>query len=104
MTGFNTSQDAMAAGASQVDDAAQQVQGQIGALRNEVETMMGGWGGSASTAFTTLHTNFESQANRINTALRQMQEALVSTRTTYANQEEQEAAAIGNLSGQINEM
>ena len=104
MTGFSTSQDAMAAGAAHVDEATQQVQTHIGALRSEVETMMGGWGGSASTAFTNLHANFETQANKINNALRQMQEALVSTRTTYASQEEQEAAAIGSLSGQINEM
>ncbi|WP_157550810.1 WXG100 family type VII secretion target [Nocardioides jensenii] len=104
MSGFNTSQDAMAAGAAHVDEAAQQVQGQINTLRTEVETMLGGWGGNAAAAFTGLHQNFESQATRINNSLIAMQEALVSTRTTYASQEEQEASNMSNLSGQINEM
>lgn len=101
---FATSQEAMAAGAAHVDEATQLVQGQIGSLRNEVETMLGGWGGNAASAFGGLHQNFESQANKINSALIAMQEALVSTRTTYVNQEEQEASSISSLSGQINEM
>lgn len=101
---FATSQEAMAAGAAHVDEATQLVQGQISSLRTEVETMLGGWGGNAASAFGGLHQNFEGQATRINNALVAMQEALVSTRATYVNQEEQEASAISSLSGQINEM
>lgn len=101
---FATSQEAMAAGAAHVDEATQLVQGQISSLRTEVETMLGGWGGNAASAFTGLHQNFEGQATRINNALVAMQEALVSTRSTYVNQEEQETSAISSLSGQINEM
>lgn len=101
---FNTSQEAMAAGAAHVDEATQLVQGQIGTLRTEVETMMGGWGGNAAGAFTGLHQNFEGQATRINNALIAMQEALVSTRTTYVTQEDNETSTISSLSGQINEM
>ncbi|MDT0202159.1 WXG100 family type VII secretion target [Nocardioides sp. AE5] len=104
MTGFNTSQEAMAAGAAHVDEATQQVQGHINTLRNEVTTMLGGWGGSAASAFGNLHTNFEAQANKINASLGAMHEALVSTRATYAAQEEQESAAISSMSSQINEM
>jgi WXG100 family type VII secretion target len=103
VAGFGTSQEAMAAGAAHVDEASERVQGQINTLRTEVETMKGGWGGQAANAFVTLHQNFEGQANRINTALRAMQEALVSTRTTYATQEEQETSNISNMAGQINE-
>ncbi|KQY56340.1 hypothetical protein ASD66_01770 [Nocardioides sp. Root151] len=94
----------MAAGAAHVDEATQQVQGHINTLRTEIETMLGGWGGGAATAFQNLHQNFEGQANRINSSLQSMQEALVSTRTTYAAQEEQESSNITNLSSQINEM
>jgi len=104
VSGFNTSQEAMAAGAAHVDEATIQVHGHIGKLRTEVETMLGGWGGSAATAFGGLHQNFEAQAKRINDALAAMQQALVSTRATYVAQEEQEQAAITSLSGQINGM
>lgn len=102
MAGFGTNQEAMSAAAANVDDATQQVQGHIQTLRTEVESMMSGWGGAAANAFVGLHQNFEGQANRINDALRQMHEALVSTGATYAAQEEQEAQNITNMAGQIN--
>lgn len=103
MAGFNTSQDAMAAGAVHVEECSDKVQGQINKLRTDVETMMANWGGSAATAFTTLHQNFEQQANQINNALRNMHEALGATRATYAAQEEQEAQNIASMANQINE-
>ena len=104
MAGFATSQEAMAAGAAHVDDAIQQCQGHIGALRSEVETLMAGWGGSAATAFSGVHANFEAQAKKINDNLQQMHEALVSSRATYAAQEEQESQGMASLATQINEM
>jgi WXG100 family type VII secretion target len=103
VSGFSTSQEAMAAGQAHVDTATELVQGHIQALRTEVESMMGGWGGAAASSFVTLHQNFETQANRINTALRGMHDALGSTRTTYASQEEQEASNLQSMASQINE-
>lgn len=103
MAGFGTSQEAMAAGAGHVNEASEQVQGQINTLRNEVDTMRGGWDGQAAAGFTQLHSNFEGQANRINNALRAMYDALGSTRATYAAQEEQEASNMTSMAGQINE-
>ncbi|GAB2463493.1 WXG100 family type VII secretion target [Jatrophihabitans fulvus] len=99
---YTTNEEAMQAGAAKVDDAAQQIQGHISALRSEVESMMGGWKGQASTAFVGVHDAFEQQANKINTALRQMHEALVSTRNTYGTQETNETSSMTGLAGQIN--
>jgi WXG100 family type VII secretion target len=99
---YTTSQDAMAQGATKVDDAAAQIQGHISNLRSEVETMMGGWRGQAANSFVQVHDSFEQQANKINTALRQMHEALVATHRTYGTQETNQTDALTGLAGQIN--
>jgi WXG100 family type VII secretion target len=99
---YTTSQEAMAQGAAKVDEAANQIQGHINNLRTEVETMMGGWRGEAASAFVQVHDSFEQQAARINNALRQMQEALVSTHRTYGTQESTQTQTLSGLAGQIN--
>jgi WXG100 family type VII secretion target len=99
---YTTSQEAMAQGATKVDDAAAQIQGHIGNLRSEVETMMAGWKGEAASAFVQVHEAFEQQANKINNALRQMHEALVSTHRTYGTQESNQTQTLSGLAGQIN--
>lgn len=102
MAQYTTSQEAMAAGATRVDDAATQIQGHIANLRSEVDTMMGGWRGEAASSFMQVHNAFEEQANKINNALRQMHEALLSTHRTYGTQESTQTESMSNLAGQIN--
>jgi len=102
MAEYSTSQEAMQQGATKVDNAAGQIQGHIQALRSEVETMLGGWKGEAAGAFVQVHDSFEQQANKINNALRQMHEALVSTHRTYATQESDQTSTLTGLAGQIN--
>ena len=102
MAQYTTSQEAMQQGAVKVDDAASQIQGHIGNLRSEVETMMGGWRGEAAQSFVQVHEAFEQQANKINNALRQMHEALVATHRTYGTQETNQSQSLSGLAGQIN--
>ncbi|WP_375500229.1 WXG100 family type VII secretion target [uncultured Jatrophihabitans sp.] len=102
MPQYTTSQEAMAAGATKVENAATEIQGHIGALRSEVETMMGGWRGEAASSFMQVHEAFESQANKINTALRRMHEALLATHKTYGSQESNQTQTLTGLAGQIN--
>jgi WXG100 family type VII secretion target len=99
---YTTNQEAMAQGAAKVDDAANQIQGQIQTLRSEIETMMGGWRGEAASAFVQVHDAFEQQAGKINNALRQMHEALVSTHQTYGTNESDQSQSLTGLAGQIN--
>jgi WXG100 family type VII secretion target len=99
---YTTSQEAMAQGAVKVDDASNQIQGHIANLRSEVETMMGGWRGEAASAFIQVHDSFEQQANKINNALRQMHEALLTTHRTYGQQESTQTSTLSGLAGQIN--
>lgn len=102
MAQYTTSQEAMQQGAAKVDEASNQIQGHINTLRSEVETMMGGWRGEAAGAFTQVHTSFESQATKINTALRQMHDALLATNRTYGTQESSQTQSLSGLAGQIN--
>ena len=99
---YTTSQEAMQQGAVKVDDASNQIQGHITNLRSEIETMLGGWRGEASNAFLGVHQSFEQQATKINNALRQMHEALVSTHRTYGSQESTQTETMTGLAGQIN--
>jgi WXG100 family type VII secretion target len=99
---YTTSQEAMAQGATKVDDAATQIQGHISNLRTEVETMMGGWRGQAANSFVQVHDAFEQQATKINAALRRMHEALVATNQTYGTQETNQTDTLTGLAGQIN--
>ena len=102
MAQYTTSQEAMAQGATKVDDAASAIQGHIQNLRSEVETMMGGWRGEAASSFVQVHESFEQQATKINNALRQMHEALLATHTTYGTQESNQTQTLTGLAGQIN--
>lgn len=99
---YTTEQQAMALGATKVDDAATQIQGHISSLRSEVETMMSGWRGNAAGSFVQVHNNFEAQANKINQALRRMHENLLGTHRTYGTQEETQTQTLSGLAGQIN--
>jgi WXG100 family type VII secretion target len=99
---YTTSQETMAQGATRVDEATNQIQGHISNLRSEVETMMGGWRGEAASSFVQVHDAFEQQAGKINNALRQMHEALLSTHKTYGTQETNQTQTLSGLAGQIN--
>ncbi len=102
MPHYTVSQEAMATGASKVEIASTEIQGHLGALRTEVDTMMGGWRGDAAASFLQVHEAFESQAGRINAALRRMHEALLATRRTYGSQETSQTQTLTGLAGQIN--
>ena len=102
MAQYTTNQEAMAQGAAKVEDAHSQITAHLSNLRSVVDTMMGGWRGEAASAFTQVHAAFEQQANRINTSLQQMHEALMSTHRTYGTQESEQTQTLSGLAGQIN--
>ena len=102
MAQYTTNQEAMAQGAAKVEAATQSIQGHIGTLRNEVETMMGNWRGEAASSFVQVHDAFEQQAAKINNALRQMHEALLATHRTYGTNESEQSQGFTGMVGQIN--
>jgi WXG100 family type VII secretion target len=102
MTQFTTDQEAMAAGAVKVDDAAGKIQALLSTLRGDMETMLGGWRGEASGSFVQVHQAFEGQATKINSALRQMHDSLGATGRTYGNQEADQSQTFTGMVGTIN--
>lgn len=102
MTQFTTDEEAMAAAAVKVDDAAVAIQDHISKLRGGVDAMLGGWRGEASGSFVQVHQAFEGQATKINNALRAMHEALVATGKTYGTQEADQSSSFQGMVGTIN--
>lgn len=92
----------MQAGANKVEEAQQAIQGHISTLRGEVETMMDGWRGEAAQAFVQVHTAFEENANRINSALAEIHQALVATHQQYGTQESDQSQTFTSMTNQIN--
>lgn len=82
MSGFGSSQEAMLAGATLVREAQQEIAEHLTTLRAEVEQMSVGWRGEAASALTSIHYSFEGNANRIDSALARLHEALVATPQT----------------------
>ena len=72
----------MHAGALAVREAQQAITEHIGTLRGEVEQMMAGSRGDAGSALTSIHNSFEENADRINSALARMHDALVGAHRT----------------------
>jgi WXG100 family type VII secretion target len=99
---YTTSDQAMASGASKVEDATVQIAQVLQTLDREVTTMTGGWKGDGANSFMQVHEAFTSQANKINTALKNMHEALVANRTTYVNQESDQSSSFNSMAGRIN--
>lgn len=102
MSQFTNSQETMAKGATRVEAASGDIQRTIGTLRGEVETLLSHWDGDAAGAFGKVHVNFEEQATKINGALRNIHEALLSTHKTYGNQESDQTSSLTGLANTIN--
>jgi WXG100 family type VII secretion target len=77
VSGFGISHEAMLAGADAVEEAQQAMTEHLGTLRSEVRQMTSGWRGEAAALFTNVDTSFEQNADRINSALDRIHEALV---------------------------
>jgi WXG100 family type VII secretion target len=99
--GYSLEQESMARGASAVEEASTLIDGHVKKLNSEIESMFGGWSSQAQRSFANLHANWVAQQQKLITALRDMQAALVSTGQTYERQEEQEAGAFGHIAGQL---
>lgn len=96
-----TSQDAMTQGAAIVEHAASRIQEHLANLRFEIDTTIGGSPGAATGALLPVHQAFETQARKINTALRQMHGSLLATGGAYGSQETDQSLAPSDRTGPI---
>jgi len=99
--GYSVQQETMVKGAQAVDEATRMIKQHMTQLDSEVQTMFGGWQSQAAKTFGNLHASWIEQQQKLQTALADMHNALVSTRQTYAGQEEEQTSQFNNIAGQL---
>ena len=85
----------MNAGATAVREAQQAIAEHVGTLRREIDQMMGDRRGGAASALTDIHNSFEESADRINSALARMHDALVAMHQTEEVQQPDQSQPFG---------
>lgn len=98
---YSVEQEAMAKGATAIDDASTKIDGHLRKLDGEVQTMYSGWSSEGQRAFAGLHVRWTQEQTKLLTALREMHTALVSTSKTYQAQEEQQSGAFNHIAGAL---
>ena len=84
---FGVDTDAMQRAAGQIGTAADEIDGVLGKLSQDVAQMLKGWQSDGASAHAKMHARFEADVRTINTNLRQMQTALQNTHALYVTQE-----------------
>lgn len=96
-TGYGYSADVMAQSAQKIDDAHALIRGHLTSLTGAVDSMMAGWRSQSASAFTAVHLEWDQQTRKLNDALNNMANALRTTGTQYAAQEESGAQTFGGI-------
>lgn len=88
--------------ASHVDDTNSNISAQLTHIRGIVDQLAAGtWHGSAANAFSRVMTDWDSAVIRLNSALAGIAEQLRANSTSYANEEDANAAAISRAGGAV---
>jgi WXG100 family type VII secretion target len=93
---------AMATAAGQVEDAVGQVRAEQSRLGGYHGELMGGWQGTAATAFTNAYETFNADFTKVLNALEGIHEKLVGTHARYVANEETQTAAANRVQGLLN--
>ena len=99
--GFAVDTDAMAASASKIAVAAEQLDALLSRMRADVNEMLGGWSGAGASAHRNLHARYEADVVAINRNLREMQAALQQTHQLYLRQETEQSNDHVSMRNQI---
>jgi WXG100 family type VII secretion target len=91
----------MAAGATKIQNAIDDLDTVLGQLDNDVTTMLGAWAGEAADAHAKMHERFAKDAAEIRNSLADMYTALVRTHSIYVAQESEQTSDQVTMSGQI---
>ena len=84
--------EVMAASATRIANAVDDIQALLNLLTDDVNTMLSGWTGDAAAAHRSLHERFQTDAVNIRDALLDMHDALLRTHTAYVTQESEQTA------------
>lgn len=94
---FTTGSAEMTSAVQSMQEVNQSLQQHLSQLRSEVEGVVGAWGGDAASAFQTLMTKFDEDANKLNTDLMQISEAVEGNRKAYVQQEQEQHSSMTSI-------
>lgn len=99
MSAFGTQTDEMARAAQQVLQVSESLQQQMRSLMNNLEPLATTWKGQAASAFQQLMDRFNTDSQKLSTALGNIANALDANTKNYNASEEQNHSAIASILG-----
>lgn len=98
---FSRADQALTRGATFVQSAKGDLDGQLGALRGQLQGIVSSWQGSGSTAFQTTMTRWDESARKIISALDEFEANLRSSDQTYTSADDQQAQVFNKFNGAL---
>lgn len=97
---FTMTEESMAQFSGQISSVSSSIQGEIRRLQTVIDTITGGWKGSAASAYNNLQSQVNQDATKINQILMDIKEAIDQSTKAYAASEEEQRSSIQNIAAQ----
>lgn len=97
---FTMTEEEMVAFSGRISSVNSSIQGEIRRLQTVIDTITGGWKGSAATAYNNLQQQVNQDANKINQILLDIREAIDQSTRNYSVSEEEQRSQIQNIAAQ----
>ncbi|MFG2192550.1 WXG100 family type VII secretion target [Streptomyces sp. NPDC048639] len=97
---FTTTEAEMVAFSGRISTVSSSIQGEIKRLQTVVDTITGGWRGAAATAFNSMQTQVNEDANKLNQILMDIKEAVDATTKNYVASEEEQQQIVSQAGAQ----
>ncbi|MDG4856946.1 WXG100 family type VII secretion target [Streptomyces sp. T-3] len=94
---FRVTEDSLAKLSGDIDRANGSIQGEISRLNGVIDQIAGGWQGQAAKSYHSLQERWNQDAKKMSDILRDIKEAVDSTRTNYTASEEQQNSEISKI-------
>jgi WXG100 family type VII secretion target len=94
---FTTSADDMKKFSAHIAEVNSQIQAELKRLEGVVETVAGGWSGSAAIAYQNLQGQWNADAGKLNTVLGEIKEAIDATTAQYVATEGDQTQSLSKI-------
>jgi WXG100 family type VII secretion target len=99
--GYGYTEGAHAQASAHVRQVAQDLQTEITTLGNKLEGLQGQWAGKAASAFHNLHAQWNTDQQKLNSALENIAQLLDQAGSTYNAAEDQEHSTFNKIMGSL---
>ncbi|MEV4254021.1 WXG100 family type VII secretion target [Spirillospora sp. NPDC049652] len=93
---------AMAQAATRIEESANLIKGLQSQLEGHKSNLMSGWAGNASVSFDRVFNEFQTDMNKVRTALDGMHEKLSHTKIQYESTEQEQNDAVNKINALLN--